>query len=842
MSLHLPKSNAIRHQLPNGLTLILLADQSAPVVSCQAWVACGSIHEQEWLGSGMSHLIEHMLFKGTRNLSGRELARAIQSAGGQWNAYTTYERTVYYIDGPASATDLFIETLCDMVFFPSFPKDEFESEKDVIRREIEMGLDDPYNASHQLLFSTIYQRDPRRFPIIGHRQRFDEIQHHDMLSFHQRHYTPSQVTLVIAGDFELNPLLDKLDKLTADIPLRLNAPPQPVIEPRQLGSRFAEEEFPIPDPKLTLAWRAPSIEHPDSIPLNLLFNILGDGQSSLLYQQHRETTGNALEIYSSLYQTPGCDGVALIGAECKSSQLRILENEILGQLDSLTVEQLTQQLEKTKRRALAAQFKSQNTANGKASNLANNWHVARSLDYSRECLEQIQATQPEDLIAARDNWLIRSSFTRTILRPKTSQIAAPPSDEPQRRETPRLHTLSNGLRLVLTSDQRLPTVSFSVAIQGGLSSENKLNNGISSLHAACLLKGTAQRTAAQIASCLEDLGGSISATAGNNSLTLNARCLSPDAETALLLISEILQSPRFPETAIEREKSSQLAELEEALTDPLSVAFSTSRRAVFGQSPYALDSLGTPDSLANLNSDSLQNYHQSLLNAKNMVVSIVGDIEMDALVALAEKTLGTIPSYQEASSPPLPDYPKQLTEINEGLQDKNQTVIIIAFPSGSIHDPNRAAYDLLSDYLSDMGGPLFTRIRDELGLAYYVGATQLIGLNAGMFAFYLGTSKEQSTLAKNELLSQINKLRDTGLTPDELASAKNNHLASFVIGNQSNHRVAQLIALDTLYQLGPHHHLDFEQRISAITLDSLNQLAQKIFAHPPTICIVEPAN
>ena len=196
-----PVTAATVETLPNGLTLILDPDPSAPVVSAQFWVATGSMHEDEHLGAGISHFLEHMVFKGTRDYDGDTLADTVQAAGGHWNAYTTFDRTVYYIDGPAASLETFMRVLTGLVFHPILPESEFEKEKDVIRREIDMGLDDPDSVASRLLFSTVFQQDPRRHPVIGHRHLFDAIRHEDLTNYHRTRYTTDRTFCVISGDF-----------------------------------------------------------------------------------------------------------------------------------------------------------------------------------------------------------------------------------------------------------------------------------------------------------------------------------------------------------------------------------------------------------------------------------------------------------------------------------------------------------------------------------------------------------------------------------------------------------------------------------------------------------------
>src|SRR6187402_214383 len=187
-----PVTTATVETLPNGLTLILDPDTTAPVVSTQIWVATGSMHEDQHLGAGISHFLEHMVFKGTRDYDADSLADVVQAAGGHWNAYTTFDRTVYYIDGPSASLPTFLKTLTGLVFYPTLPESEFEKEKDVIRREIDMGLDDPDNVASRLLFSTVFTLDPRRHPVIGHRHLFDAIRHQDLTGYHRDRYTPDR--------------------------------------------------------------------------------------------------------------------------------------------------------------------------------------------------------------------------------------------------------------------------------------------------------------------------------------------------------------------------------------------------------------------------------------------------------------------------------------------------------------------------------------------------------------------------------------------------------------------------------------------------------------------------
>src|SRR5436190_15913015 len=195
-----PATTAQKQILPNGLTIIVQEDRSAPVVSVQAWCGAGSIHESEHLGAGLSHILEHMLFKGTKNRGPNEIAQRIQDVGGYINAYTSFDRTVYWIDVPKAGAGVALEILSDTTMNSTLPEHEYVKEQEVIRREFAMTMDDPDRMAGQLLFATAFQRHPYRLPVIGELEIFNQLTRDDVLKYYQSRYTPNNLTFVVVGD------------------------------------------------------------------------------------------------------------------------------------------------------------------------------------------------------------------------------------------------------------------------------------------------------------------------------------------------------------------------------------------------------------------------------------------------------------------------------------------------------------------------------------------------------------------------------------------------------------------------------------------------------------------
>ena len=833
-----PTTTASVHQLDNGLTVILDADSSAPVISTQAWVETGSMHEGNFLGAGLSHLLEHMVFKGTENYDGKAISDTVQAAGGEWNAYTTYDRTVYYIDGPANSAQTFLTVLLEMVFKPSFPIDEFEKEKDVIRREIDMYQDDPDDRNGQLVYSASYTTDPRCQPIIGHMDLFNKVTHEDMVRYHSQRYSTENTFLSISGDFDKEEMLTFLEETGGSIERSFTHQAYAPIEPTQTGQRVRRDTFAIPTSKLTLAWQIPEFEHPDTPALDILATILGSGRSSRLYQHIREDLGLCHHIAGWCSSPPSRTGMFGVSAIVDLEKRDQLQDTVLDEIAKLPKSDFQDELKKATRMTLASQFRTLTTASGRASDLASNWNETRNLNFTRDYLDQITAVTPEDLQRVAKTYLVTDKLTVTSLDPEDAEKTLLSEEKSSTRGEIQTRTLKNGLTLVMQQDSRIPTASITHATLTGLPSETAENCGINSMLAKLLSKGTQTRSAEEIATTMDAMGASFGVSCGNNTTLTSASCLQPDLESTLEIIADMIQNPVLPADALERERDAMIAGLKEQAEDPLSVAFRHLRPALFGEHGYGLSSQGTEQSLPSLTREDLAKHHQKYFTAENSVLAIFGDIDLDACATLAESLFSDMPhgersqtSAQQLSTPSI-----QHLEL-----DKQQAVLTVGFPGASASDEDNYALELIHDYCSDMAGPLFTKIREDMGLAYYVHATQFHGVNTGMFAFYLGTSPEQLDTAKKILLDEIQTIAEHGIPEENLENVKTTWLASHALANQKLGSLARLSAIDLLLGFPADHHCTAPDHIQALTHDDIRAAAKKYLgSQKPVIVSVSP--
>ncbi|MFT3990905.1 MAG: pitrilysin family protein [Luteolibacter sp.] len=833
-----PLTQATVETLPNGLTLILDPDRAAPVVSAQIWVGTGSVHEDRHLGAGLSHFLEHMVFKGTRDFDAEELASAVQGAGGHWNAYTTFDRTVYYIDGPAKSLPVFLKVLTGLVFYPSLPAGEFEREKDVIRREIDMGLDDPDNVAMRLMLSTAYQADARRFPVIGHRHLFDQLRHEDMLAYHQSRYTPERCFAVISGDFDAEEIRKTVGELTADLSPKGGREPLVPADLPQIGPREARSTFAIPTSRISLAWKSPALDHPDAPAFDVLAAVLGRGRSSRLHHALRESRELALEISAYAWTGPGREGLFGIGADALPENRDALITAIHEELANVAQADLSADVEKAKRQISNSQFRSLLTASGRASDLASNWHEARDLNFTRRYLAAVRKVTAQDVQRALAT-LTEEKLTLTLLDPLDTP--APQRSIKQENGVAAIETftLANGLKVALLPDHRVPLVHLQAAVRSGLPSETAETNGINQLLAATISKGTATRSSEALARELESLGASLSANVGNNALLVQAGGLAADIATIADVFCEVLTAPAFPENAVAREKTSQLAALEEALEDPLHAAFQGLRQQVFGGTGYGLDPLGSLESLPKLDRGLLVAHHVRHFTAANTALVVAGDFDAAEVKALFENKLAALPAG-EPWTPPASQW--NSCDLHTVHLPKKQAVITIGYPGASALNEDRYALAMIQEYASDMAGPLFGRIREDLGLAYRVGATQFLGFDAGLFTFYVATSPEQAEEASQELLSEIQKIATHGIPADALERVCSTVLSGLAIQQQSPSSIARQIAIDLLFDQPADQYRRLPEIYQSLTVKAVRETAARVFGQLASRVLVAPEN
>jgi zinc protease len=829
--------------LDNGLVIITREDHCAPVVSAQVWCQTGSITEGKWLGAGLSHVLEHMLFKGTTTRPGSRIDQEVQSAGGYMNAYTSFDRTVYHINVPNTGASVAIDILCDITQNATLPPEELTKELDVIRREMDMNQDDPGRRAGRRLFECAFTKSPYRFTIIGYPDIFNTLQPADILAYYRDRYVPNNLFFVVTGDMKSDEVIEQIRRAFAQNKSKALQSFVLPAEPRQTSPREVIEEAPIELAHFHFAWHIPDIRHPDAPALDVLASLLGSGRSSRLFREVRQKKGLVTSADAWTY-SPGEQGLFGVSAATSGDKFHAAREALLLEIERVKNERVPEkELAKVIKQFLASTLSTRKTMQGQAQDMGGSWMAANDLNFSEHYLAAARQVTPATLQRVARAYLAPANRTLYALLPQGSAPKSSETFQVAAESTACKIDFPNGLRLLVKEDHRLPFVEMRAVFQGGVLAESAQNNGLTQLLAKMLLQGTRRRSAEQIAVTIESVGGSIESFGGNNSFGVNAEVLSGDFQTGFDVFADVLLNPSFPPAAFQRERGIQL-ELIRAQRDHLLQSCNQAmRKELFGATGYGLDSLGTESSAGSIVIGDLAAFYKKMVVPDNCVVAIFGDVDTAKLKAWFQKAFGRWRGGPVVIPAPLAA--PALTKIKRVVEtrDKKQAVLVVGFPGLTIKDPDRYALELLQEGCSDLGSRLFLRVREKLGLAYYVGAQHFPGLVPGYFAFYAGTAPDAVEQVEQELLKEAALLRTEGFTAEELARCKAKVIGQKKIARQDLGGLALAMALDELYGLG-YQHIDTEDvYYESVTLEGIKDVARKYLTPDrAVISVIRPAD
>ena len=823
-----------RLTLENGLTVLHVADQSTKLISAQVWVKTGSIHEGPFTGAGLSHYLEHMLFKGTEKRAGSTISEEVQAAGGNINAYTTFDRTVYHIDGPSESIDIFMDVLSDICFHSTLPAKEVIKERDVILREIDMGLDDPDRRVSRTAFETAFLTHPYRHPVIGHRKIFEAVTEDDLRRYHQERYTPNNAVLVLAGDVTGERVQDLSEKYFGDVPMRRLETPYIPEEPTQLSRR---ENHAIGDYNIVrgiLAFPIPSLWDQNAPSLDVLANILGSGESSILWQRIREQ--EKLVHYIDVHcWNPGTSGLFWISYCCLPDKQDKVEERILSTLEATANDGIAPALlAKAVRQSIVAEVNSRKTMSGQAARLGISEVIVGEAEYARTYFKRLENVTPESTAELIRQHLLTERYTQASLGPASNgpnirTTTKTNKDSPGFEEIP----LANDNTLLLQRNESLPKIHCKAVALGGALYEDTGQRGISELLSTLLAKDTKKRAALEVANTVESIGGSFGGFGGNNTFGLSIEVLKSDQAIALEILGDGLLEPTFDINSFETECESQIAELRESEDEIANYGGRCLRKRFFGKHPYSVGTNGIADDLATLCPDDLRNHWQRLLCPGNVVFSVSGDFDRQHIIeqsqAISEKIKG--PAFDKADI--TFTGPAETGRIHEPL-DREQAVVFQAYPDMGILHPSRPASIVLGELLNGMSSNLFNEVREKRSMAYYVGANRVTGIDTGMFYLYAGTTPNQMEDVLQQFDIEMNRLSTGKTHEDEISRAKARLKTGKRMQQQTAGNRTLEAALNKLYGLPVNEFLEYDQQIDAVNAKCVQAVLQE------SIMIAEP--
>lgn len=815
--------------LENGLTVLTKEDQSAELVCVQVWVKTGSIHETQHLGSGLSHYLEHMLFKGTQTRDSKKITDDLQKAGANINAYTTFDRTVYYVNAPVEALEICLDVLSDIVFNSLIDPTETSKEQSVILREIDMGLDDPDRQFSQSLFKTAFNNHPYRLPVIGERPLFLKLKQNDLFSYYKSRYIPNNMVLVIVGSSDIQNMIQLAEKYFAPAALQTLSPIFIPEENTQLAFRTFYKQSNVEIVRGAVAFKVPNLAHEDAPGLNILANLLGQGESSFLWQRLREELNLVQSIDASIWN-PGSTGLFIISYTCDRDKREIVEQTLSIELDRFYEKGFPKEkVQKTITQAIVAEINTRKTMSGQASQMGIAEAVIGDLNYPEVFIQKLKSVTPDQLKILYKKYITPHTQTNVALEPQEIKEKQVPSlikkSIPDFKEI----TLKNGVRLIFQNFSNVPKVNFRVGLLGSSLYEAANIRGVTGILASLLTKDTQKQSALEVAETIENIGGSFSEFVGNNTFGFSIEVLPNHFELASDILKNAILTPNFKDHQFKTECEGQIAAIREELDDITSHGVRYLRELFFGDHPYCDDALGRIETLEKLTLAGLIEHYKSLLVASNLVISVTGEFDHQKMEATLTPWLEKIPAaalksvdHFKFSTPPKPgDYQKIL--------DKEQVVVFEAYPGVTVTDPLYDVGELLDELFSGMSSNLFQKVREEQAMAYFIGSSRMTGTQGGMFYFYGGTSPENYAKVFQEIENEVLRIQEGNISDEEIDRCKTCLISSQRLSLQTPSSRGSQALLDTIYGMDINHWRTYTERINSITKKQLQEFAQAYF-------------
>jgi len=864
--------NRLIVELPNRLIVIAQRIPSAPVASVQCWIKTGSIYEQQHNGAGLSHFLEHLVSGGTTDQrTEADSNMALGKMGASTNAATSLDTVRYYVNTTKEHTGEAIDLVSDWMLNSKITQDEYERERDVIQREFDMGRGDPGRIFWKLTQQARYSAHPARHPTIGYLDEFLTISRDEIYDFYKTMYVPNNMVFVVTGDIHPENVVERVAENWADakpgeLP-ELSFPVEPTIdEPREVTG-YAD----VNRPRLRLAWPGTRLGGEHDYALDLLGQILGQGELSRLVRTVRNEQKLVTSIDAYNLSFPWGEGFFGVDATAlNEDQLDDVRAAVLEQITHIKQHGVSEaELDRAKAKTIASVVYSAQTAESTAARLASDVIGKGNPDYLTDYAQAIRQLTPDDLKVAANAVLADNRVITVKLlaqREGVEQLARTPDADAaqwdsvpidldnqriarnvakhaeQKRATAgdfdfssmQMHTLDNGLRVLIQRDSRLPIVAMQWYHLGGLLADDTGREGVANAMTEMMIKGAGERGADDIATVLESLGARLSTSCGNNTFYVNGLCLADHWQQVLSLTADVIQRPTFPEDQWALMQPRLLAAIDSVNDRWSGHMIAEFEKAYFGDHPWSRPVVGRRDVVANLSADDLQAFHRARIAGPDGVLAIVGDIDPDQVKAEVEKLFADLPAKADVAFER-----RQPNRADAGIvraqTAKPLTAVQIGFgPAVRRDNEDFAPVTVMTRVVSNFpSGWLHQALRGEgPGLVYASWAFTKTGVVPGYWTIAFNTGAATAPLAIERSMAVVERLKTDTVDEATLQRAVAATLTSEAFGQQSNAQRASQAALDELYGVGFNSTDQFIEQIRSVTAADVQRVARQYLVDP----------
>ncbi len=851
----------------NGLKVIGIESHKSPVVSVQIWTRNGSADERAG-DEGLSHFIEHLVFKGTRSYVAGEIAARVEACGGEINAYTSFDQTVYYITISKEFYTEALKIIAEMISSPRFDQLEVDREREVVIEEIKRSHDSLGRRASRLLFSNYFTGHPYAVPVIGYEKNILEVSVDRLKKFFADRYVVDNMFLVVTGNFETDALKNNVETYFSDVsrsPLKKpkREEPAPLV-----GQKVFVEEAPFEEAVFYLTWPGVKVDHKDLAALECLLLIFGQGASSRLYRTLRLKKDLVNSIGAGLWAPSQAAGFLSVSGSLNLDKMEAALEEVRLQIEILLRDGVSEQeLQKAKTNFLAEEAYILETVGGLARKFGGNYEATEDLYFHEKFHQQLEGVTTDTVLQVARKYLRSDNQLAAAIVPrdkekteallqkikwttpafKMSESTQPTTAAKKTNPTKATQSgasqveskiLSNKLKTFYSINQEAPIYNLRLALLGGSRVVSAEKAGLAELAGRVWSSKTQSRSEDQIREKCDSLASSLYSFSGRNTIGLVVDGLTEHEEEMAELLSETIEHFAIDESILAREKNSIFEALRSRKDSPSTITSLWFQKMLFQNHPYSLDPMGTVETVGSLTAKDVERYLQSFLASETGVAAISGDFKFD----LWQKALSKVPSQKAPALTAIGAAPQKLTEdlYHYEKLEKEQTHIIYGVHGLSLDDPERYTLQVLEAVLSGQGGRLFIELRDKASLAYSVSPLRMEGLGTGYFATYIGCSPEKADTAIQMMKEEWQKMAEFKISNEELLRAQNYLVGGHDIGLQKNSAISSSIAFNEVYGNSYKEMTDFAHSVRAVDADKVQKLAQRLFSQKAALSVVGP--
>lgn len=794
--------------LDNGLTVLMKQDKSSPAVAVFIAYKVGSRNEQ--IGkTGISHLLEHIMFRGTEKYPEERFNNTLYALGAKYNAFTSYDVTAYHEVLPAAYLENALEIEADRMKNCAMTQDSVNKEQKIVLNELDMYDSNPTHTLFNELMNIHFRNHPYRWTVGGFNSDVAGLVRDDIVDHYKTYYVPNNAILVVAGNFEKDKAGRLINKYFATIPRGKDIPKVKALEPPVLASKELVIKRKGNTSYLAVVFPASALKDKDLYPLQVADAALTQGKSSRLYKALVDS-GIASSVSSDLWMSvdPGVFSimVALTNSKNYEEAKKIVNREI----EALKTNPPSKnELLKIQNNVRANFIRERESIDSQAFALGYFWALGDE-NFFENYLGNIKKVKPEDIAAASKKYFDLDKCSVGLLladgtgngtgssekeststqfkgrnkllnskQVKDSKVASV-TDSSLEFKFEKFR-LDNGLTVIVKENASVPVVHMGGYIKDSGSFADKSGlEGVSSLTAYMLERGTKERKYEEIISFKDFNAVSLSFSPSTEATFISGWMLSEKFPEVMKLSSELLVAPVFPAQEFEKVKKQRISTIKRVIEDPSYQAIYTFQEKYYGKSnPAAHSPYGTVDSVSSLPLEELKNFYNSFYRPEKTVIVIVGDVKASQVKKLAQEYFGK----WKAQAPEVKNPKVNIETIKDGgvredvfINNKPQNVVVLGHAGVHITSSDYTAFNALNMILGGamLNSRLIKDIRVDKGLVYYLYSRNIAQRQNPYWTIQLGVASENVDRAITDIKALLAETKKTGVTQKELDDTKSN--------------------------------------------------------------------